>query len=135
LSLVLVIEDNEDNLRILTYALERAGYAVISAGRGDAGAALALRERPDFILMDINMPGMDGIEATRRIRDTEGGGRIPIIAITSYAMTGDRERIIDAGCDGYIEKPIDPLTIVESIRSMLRREGRIGWADTSSKYS
>jgi CheY-like chemotaxis protein len=116
---VLIIEDNKDNLKIVTYALQRAGYTVISAESGEEGFALALKERPFFILMDINLPGMDGLETTKRIRSSEIDGTIPIIAITSYAMTGDRERILAAGCNGYFEKPIDPITIVEQIHKVL----------------
>jgi len=118
---VLIIEDNKDNLKIATYALQRAGYAVIAAESGEEGYALALKERPCFILMDINLPGIDGIETTKRIRSSEANGRIPIIAITSYAMTGDRERILAAGCNGYFEKPIDPITIVDQIHKLLEK--------------
>ncbi len=116
---VLVIEDNKDNLKIVTYALQRAGYTVIFAESGEEGFELALKERPFFILMDINLPGIDGLETTKRIRSSEADGSIPIIAITSYAMTGDRERILAAGCNGYFEKPIDPITIVEQIHKIL----------------
>jgi CheY-like chemotaxis protein len=116
---VLVIEDNKDNLRIVTYALQRAGYSVIAAESGEEGFALALQEKPVFILMDINLSGMDGLETTKRIRSSEADGNIPIIAITSYAMSGDRERILAAGCNGYFEKPIDPITIVEQIHKLL----------------
>lgn len=118
---VLVIEDNTDNLKIITYALRRAGYTVIAAELGEEGLALALQERPYFILMDINLPGMDGIETTQKIRESEIDGKIPIIAITSYAMAGDRERILAAGCNGYIEKPIDPLIIIEQIHEILSK--------------
>jgi len=116
---VLVIEDNRDNLRLVKYALERAGYTVLSAERGEEGITIAERELPFFILMDINLPGIDGIETTKRIRASENDGEIPIIAITSYAMIGDRPRILAAGCNGYIEKPIDPLTIVEQIHQII----------------
>ncbi len=116
---VLVIEDNKDNLKIITYALQRAGYTVIAAESGEEGFALALQEKPFFILMDINLPGMDGLETTKRIRSSEANGDIPIIAITSYAMSGDRERILATGCNGYFEKPIDPITIVEQIHTIL----------------
>jgi two-component system, cell cycle response regulator DivK len=116
---VLVVEDNNDNLKIITYALQRAGYSVITAQSGEEGFQLALKERPVFILMDINLPGMDGLETTRRIRSSETNGDIPIIAITSYAMSGDRERILAAGCNGYFEKPIDPITIVDQIHKLL----------------
>jgi two-component system, cell cycle response regulator DivK len=116
---VLVIEDNTDNMKIITYALQRAGYTVIAAGSGEEGFELVLKERPLFILMDINLPGMDGLETTKKIRSSESDGSIPIIAITSYAMSGDRERILAAGCNGYFEKPIDPITIVEQIHMLL----------------
>ena len=115
----LVIEDNKDNLKIVTYALERAGYKVLAAETGEEGFGMAVTERPAFILMDINLPGMDGIETTKRIRASEADGRIPIIAITSYAMAGDRERILAAGCDGYLEKPINPDTFLEEVLACL----------------
>ncbi len=116
---VLVIEDNRDNLKLVTYALERAGYAVIAAESGEEGIEIALRERPFFILMDINLPGIDGIEATKRIRASAADGKVPIVAITSYAMAGDRERIMAAGCNAYIEKPIDPMKIIEQIHALI----------------
>lgn len=116
---VLVIEDNSDNLKIVTYALQRAGYEVLAAETGEEGFEIALRERPFFVLMDINLPGMDGIETTKRIRESEIDGSVPIIAITSYAMTGDRERILAAGCNGYIEKPIDPISIIQQIHEII----------------
>lgn len=116
---VLVVEDNADNLQIISYALKRAGYEVISAETGEEGVDLAIANRPFFIIMDINLPGIDGIEATRRIRASEIDGTIPIIAITSYAMRGDRENIMAAGCNGYFEKPFDPMTIVENIHKII----------------
>jgi CheY-like chemotaxis protein len=112
---VLVIEDNPDNMRLISYSLERAGYQVIHAGTGEEGVELAIRERPFFIVMDINLPGIDGLEASRQIRSSASNGSIPIVAITSFAMFGDRDRIIQAGCTAYFEKPIDPITIVEQI--------------------
>ncbi len=119
---VLVIEDNKDNLLLITYSLKNAGYEVISAANGEAGVETARRERPHFILMDINVRGIDGIEATKKIRASEIGDTIPIIAITSYAMRGDREKTMQAGCNGYFEKPIDPMTIVEKIHAILKRQ-------------
>jgi two-component system, cell cycle response regulator DivK len=118
---VLVIEDNEDNQRLITYALERAGYTVISAATGEEGVERAIAEKPFLILMDIQLPDIDGIEATRRIRASESGQGVPIIAITSYAMRGDMEKILGVGCNGYFEKPIDPLTIVDDIHAILDR--------------
>ncbi len=116
---VLVIEDNSDNLRLITYALRRAGYEVLAAGSGEEGVELALREAPAFVVMDILLPGIDGIEATRRIRAAPAGSRLPIVAVTSYAMRGDRERILAAGCNGYLEKPFDPLTVVDEIHRLV----------------
>ena len=116
---VLVIEDNRDNMRLITYALERSGYKVVPAETGEEGVELAIRERPCFIIMDINLPVIDGLETTRRIRASEADGEIPIIAITSFAMYGDRDKVLDAGCTAYFEKPIDPLTIVDKIHTLL----------------
>jgi CheY-like chemotaxis protein len=119
---VLVVEDNRDNLRLITYALQRYGYEVISADTGTKGVELAISEHPVFILMDINLPDIDGLEVTRRIRQSGANGTIPIIAITSYAMAGDMDMVLDAGCTGYFEKPIDPLTIMDKIHALLARE-------------
>ena len=116
---VLVVEDNQGNLRLITYALERSGYAVISAETGEEGIDLARREKPFFIIMDINLPGIDGLEATRRLRASKADGSIPVIAITSFAMFGDRDKVLDAGCTAYFEKPIDPLTIVDKIHEVI----------------
>jgi two-component system cell cycle response regulator DivK len=116
---VLVVEDNKDNFKIVNYALQRFGYEVLWAERGEDGIDLALKEHPHFILMDINLPGIDGMEAARRIRESEACRDIPIIAITAHAMSGDRERIIATGCNGYIEKPIDPINLVEQIHKII----------------
>jgi two-component system cell cycle response regulator DivK len=118
---VLVIEDNPDNLKLITYSLTRGGYTVVPAATGEEGVELAGSEKPSIIFMDINLPGIDGIEATKRIRASKADSDVPIIAITSYAMTGDRERILAAGCNGYIEKPIDPLTIIDQIHDIIGR--------------
>ena len=118
---VLVVEDNSDNLRLITYALRRYGYEVIAAETGLMGVDLAIAERPAFIIMDINLPDIDGLEATRLIRQSGADGDIPIIAITSNAMAGDMDRVLAAGCTGYFEKPIDPLTIIDKIHALLAR--------------
>lgn len=120
---VLVVEDNRDNLRLITYALRRHGYEVISADTGSKGVEMAISEHPAFIIMDINLPDIDGLEATRLIRKSGANGTIPIIAITSYAMAGDMDLVLDAGCNGYFEKPIDPLTIMDKIHALL------GWGE------
>jgi CheY-like chemotaxis protein len=116
---VLVVEDNSDNLRLITYALHRYGYEVIVAETGLRGVELAIALRPAFIIMDINLPDIDGLEATRRIRKSGANGTIPIIAITSNAMAGDMDMVLAAGCTGYFEKPIDPLTIMDKIHALL----------------
>jgi len=113
---VLVIEDNEKNRYLISFILRGAGYTVIEAVTGEDGVATAASEHPDLILMDIQLPGIDGYETTRRIRASGGSGKVPVIALTSYAMTGDRERALAAGCTGYIEKPINPDTILDEIR-------------------
>jgi two-component system, cell cycle response regulator DivK len=123
---VLVVEDDEDSRRLIAYALARGGYEVVEARTGAQGAELALDGPFSFIVMDIDLPALDGFEATRRIRGAEASRGTPVIAITSYAMSGDRDRIFAAGCSGYFEKPIDPLTIVEDIRALLGRVGGPG---------
>jgi CheY-like chemotaxis protein len=120
---VLVVEDNSDNLQLITYALERAGYEVVGTGTGEEAVLLVERVKPLFILMDIQLPGIDGLETTRRIRKSVAGRQVPIIAVTSYAMRGDQEKVLAAGCTAYFEKPIDPLTIVASIRKILAENG------------
>ena len=116
---VLVIEDNSDNLRLITYVLKRSGYEVISAETGEDGVELAVKVDPFFIIVDINLPGIDGVETTRILRGRETCSSTPIIAITSHAMVGDRERVLAAGCNAYFEKPIDPLTIMECIHAAI----------------
>ncbi|MBU0994411.1 MAG: response regulator [Proteobacteria bacterium] len=116
---ILVIEDNPDNLKLISYALKRCHYDVVSADSGEIGVDLALSDSFSFIIMDIDLPGIDGEEATKRIRADKKGKDVPIIAITSFAMAGDRERILSVGCNGYFEKPIDPLTIMSAIHNLL----------------
>jgi two-component system cell cycle response regulator DivK len=117
---VLVIEDNEKNRYLISFLLKGAGYDVIEAITGEEGVKMAIRERPDVVLMDIQLPGIDGYETTRRIRASPADTKVPIIALTSYAMTGDRERALAAGCTGYVEKPINPDTIMGEIQKYLR---------------
>ena len=112
---ILIIEDNESNIYLISFILKKHGYEVIKARSGEEGIAIACKTRPDLIIMDIQLPGLDGLEATRRIRDSEGDGKVPIVALTSYAMMVDREKALEAGCTGYIEKPINPDTFVGEI--------------------
>lgn len=103
---VLVVEDNPANLTLATFLLQSAGHAVLSAADAEAGLMLARDEQPDLILMDIQLPGMDGLEATALLKADEATRTIPVIALTALAMKGDEERIRAAGCDGYIAKPL-----------------------------
>jgi two-component system, cell cycle response regulator DivK len=116
---VLIIEDNEDNLYLIKFILENNKIDVISAKTGSEGYKIALDEKPDLILMDIQLPDINGLEVTRMIRGTVGFDSIPIIAITSYAMPGDKQKSLAAGCTGYIEKPLDPETFMDSINKFL----------------
>ncbi len=116
---VLIIEDNEDNMYMIKFILEQNQLNVIMMDTGMKGYNAALSERPDLILMDIQLPDINGLEVTKMIRSSEIKNTIPIIAISSYAMTGDKQRALDAGCDSYIEKPIEPETIMNDIRKYL----------------
>jgi len=116
---VLVIEDNEINLYLMRTILQKLGHQVFEAQDGYTGVELAIAERPDLILMDIQLPGLDGYGATKKIRATEETKDIPIIAITSYAMVGDREKILAAGCTAYIEKPIEPESFIEELKKYI----------------
>ena len=116
---VLIIEDNEANLYLTKFILEKNGYQVLEAREGIQGLELATKQKPDLILMDIQLPDIDGLEAVRRIRTSKTGHEIPIVALTSYAMVGDREKALAAGCTGYIEKPINPDTFMAEIEKFL----------------
>jgi CheY-like chemotaxis protein len=115
----LIIEDHPDNMILINRLLEKAGYRTLKAVTGMEGFETAMRAKPDFIILDIQLPDIEGTEVLRRIRNSEIGTSIPVIAMTSYAMSGDRERLLSAGCDGYIEKPIDPLRVISQIRSVI----------------
>ncbi len=116
---ILVVEDNEDNMGLVRFILEQHGLEVIEARDGAEGIALAVKEKPDLVIMDIQLPDMDGLEVTKRIRASEADSEIPIVALTSYAMPGDREKALAAGCNGYITKPIDVETFMVSIEKYL----------------
>jgi two-component system cell cycle response regulator DivK len=113
---VLVIEDTENNRRILNDLLTHAGFKVVEAVDGEKGVAMAAECRPDVILMDIQLPTIDGYEATRRIKANPELRHIPIIAVTSYALSGDESKAIASGCNGYIAKPFSPRAVLAKIR-------------------
>ncbi len=118
---ILLIEDNEQNRYLATFLLEKNGYEVFSAPDGPQGIEQAEKILPHVILLDIQLPGMDGYAVARALRNHPTLRHIPIVAVTSYAMEGDREKTIAAGCNGYIEKPIDPDTFVSEIELHIKQ--------------
>jgi two-component system cell cycle response regulator DivK len=116
---ILVVEDQDDNRRILRDLLTASGYELIEAVDGEQGLTSAEQERPDLILMDIQLPGIDGYEVTRRIKANEALRSIPIIAVTSYALSGDDQKAFEAGCDAYVTKPFSPRQLLAKIREYL----------------
>ena len=113
---ILVVEDQEDNRQILRDLLGSAGFEIIEAENGEEGVAAAVAHKPDLILMDIQLPIMDGYEATRRIKAMPEMRAIPIIVVTSYALSGDQEKARAAGCDAYVPKPYSPRQLLAKIR-------------------
>lgn len=116
---ILVVEDNPANLALMDYLLRAFGYGVLVAKDGDQGVAVAVAEHPDLILMDLQLPTMTGFEAAKRIRAEAQMPAVPIVAVTAFAMVGDRERVLGEGFDGYISKPINPETFVSQIEAFL----------------
>jgi two-component system cell cycle response regulator DivK len=116
---ILLIEDNAQNSYLTTFLLESQGFAVVSASVGASGIELAQQTLPDLILLDIQLPMMDGYAVARALRTIESLKLTPIVAVTSYAMVGDREKCLAAGCNGYIEKPINPETFVAEVSTFL----------------
>lgn len=114
---ILLIEDNEQNRYLATYLLGLRGHRITPAITGPAGIKLAREATPDLVLLDIQLPAMDGYSVARALRAIESLRQVPIVAVTSYAMLGDRERALEAGCNGYIEKPINPETFVAEVES------------------
>ena len=116
----LLIEDNEQNRYLVTFLLTQRGHEVVPAESGPVGIELAGRIRPDLILLDIQLPGMDGYAVARALKSDPALQAVPIVAVTSYAMLGDREQALAAGCNGYLEKPINPRTFVAEIERFLQ---------------
>jgi len=116
---VLIVEDQEDNRAILRHLLSKSGYDLIEATNGEEGVALAQSQRPDLILMDVQLPIIDGYEATRRIKSNAELRSIPVIAVTSYALSGDEAKARAAGCDAYFAKPFSPRLLLAKIRKYL----------------
>jgi len=116
---ILIVEDNPQNMRLIEMVLKAKGYALLKATDGEEALDVALRKRPDLILMDIQLPKLSGLEVTRRLRKTSAFSHIPIIAITAYAMKGDKEKVIESGCDAYLSKPFHTHELTEVIAGML----------------
>lgn len=116
---VLLVEDNEDNRTIYSTILRHYGHHVVEAATGEEGIRLAREVQPGVILMDVAMPGIDGWEATRRLKADPATAAIPVIALTAHAMAEDRQRAEDAGCEGYLAKPVEPRRVVEEVERML----------------
>ena len=116
---ILIVEDEPKNLKLLRDLLQKFGYATIEATDGEQGVELARIEKPDLILMDIMMPKMDGLEATRILKADITTRNIPIVALTSYAMRGDKERMLEVGCDEYIAKPVDIQELLKTVGEYL----------------
>ncbi len=119
---ILYVEDNEDNVYMLASRLRRRGYNVVAAEDGVRGLAAARDEHPDLILMDLSLPGLDGWEATRRLKAMPETAEIPVIALSAHAMAGDREQALAAGCDDYDAKPIDFGRLLAKIRALLTKD-------------
>jgi CheY-like chemotaxis protein len=118
---VLVVEDNEMNMQLVEFLLEEGGYQIVKAASGEEALALARRGAPvDLILMDIHLPGVDGLSVVQELKRDERTRNVPILALTAHAMRGDKDRFLQAGCDGYISKPIDVKTFLASIEPFVR---------------
>jgi len=120
---ILVVEDNPANMTLATFLLESAGHTVLSARDAETGVSMAREERPDLILMDVQLPGMDGLQATGLLKGDDATRGIPVIALTALAMKGDEERIRAAGCDGYIAKPMRYREFLATVEAQLGRLG------------
>jgi CheY-like chemotaxis protein len=119
MSKVLVVEDNEMNMQLVEYLLEEGGFEIVKATSGEEALRLTTSEKPDLVLMDIHLPGMDGLSVVRQMKQNDNTRAIPVLALTAHAMRGDRDRFLEAGCDGYISKPIDVKTFIPSLQRYL----------------
>jgi len=122
---ILIVEDSPLNMRLMEMTLEAKKYTLLEATDGEEALDMATRERPDLIIMDIQLPKLNGLEVTRKLRDTVACSHIPIIAITAFAMKGDKERAIEAGCDAYLTKPINTRQLPGMIAEMLLQQQKI----------
>jgi two-component system, cell cycle response regulator DivK len=119
---VLVVEDNDKNMKLFRDVLQATGYSTLEATTGEQAVELALLQAPALVLMDVQLPGIDGVEALERMRQNERTASIPVLALTAQAMSGDRERFLEAGFDGYLAKPVDVIELMEAVREHCSRE-------------
>jgi len=117
---IMIVEDNEKNMYLMDYILTKGGYEIVKCTTGEEAVVTAAKEKPDLVIMDVQLPGIDGLEATKRIRASQGGRNLPIVVVTSYALTGDKEAVLSTGCNGYIEKPINPETFLAEIQRFIK---------------
>src|ERR1051325_11434968 len=122
---ILIVEDNEENRDSLSRRLQRRGFEVLSAGDGNVGVAMAQSEKPDLVLMDMNMPVLDGWEATRQIKAAPETQDLPVIALTAHAMSGDRDRALGVGCADYHTKPVDFPKLLAQIEAILKNRATV----------
>ena len=113
---ILIVEDNEKNMKLVRDVLQATGYRTLEATTGEEGVELALSQAPALVLIDVQLPGIDGVEALERLRQNERTASIPVLALTAQAMSGDRERFLEAGFDGYLAKPVDVGELIEAVR-------------------
>lgn len=123
---ILIVEDNPQNMRLIEMTLKAKGYTLLKAVDGEEALDVAIREQPDLIIMDIQLPKLSGLEVTRRLRQKPGFDHTPIIAITAYAMKGDKEKSIEAGCNAYLPKPINTRELPNLIAKMLQGQEQDG---------
>jgi CheY-like chemotaxis protein len=119
---VLIVEDNGKNMKLVRDVLQATGYSTLEATTGEEAVELALSQAPALVLMDVQLPGIDGVEALERMRQNERTASIPVLALTAQAMSGDRERFLEAGFDGYLAKPVDVRELIETVREHCSRE-------------
>ena len=119
---ILVVEDNEKNMKLFRDVLQATGYSTIEATSGEDAIELARSHEPELVLMDVQLPGIDGVEALARLRDDERTASIPVLALTAQAMSGDRERFLQAGFDGYLSKPVDIAELIQAVQERCDRD-------------